>query len=80
LTLREALNSDSGEKLLTVKTAAVELLILRGIEFLRSTAVWVSARDTIVTVIEDGQQAIYWGHAEHNATKRQSRVRVGRVR
>jgi len=25
--------------------------------------------DTIVTVIEEGQQAIYWGYAEHNASE-----------
>src|SRR5262249_26948534 len=35
--------------------------------------------DTIVTVIEDGQQSIYWNSAEHNAKQRQWRVRVGRV-
>src|SRR5262249_20150414 len=31
--------------------------------------------DTIVTVIEDGKQAIYWDSQEHNAAKRQWRVR-----
>ena len=36
--------------------------------------------DTVVTVIEDGQQSIYWNSAEHNAKQRQWRVRVGRVR
>ena len=36
--------------------------------------------DDIVTVIEDGQQAIYWAHEEHNATKGKWRVRVGRLR
>jgi hypothetical protein len=36
--------------------------------------------DTVVTVIEDAKQSIYWDHAEHNATKRQWRVRVGIVR
>ena len=39
-----------------------------------------SPDDLIVTVIEDGQQAIYYGSEQHNATKRQWRVRVGRVR
>lgn len=36
--------------------------------------------DTFVTVIEDGKQSIYWDYQEHNATKRQWRVRVGRVK
>ena len=36
--------------------------------------------DTVSTVIEDGKQSVYWDSAEHNATKRQWRVRVGRVR
>jgi hypothetical protein len=27
--------------------------------------------DTIVTVIEDGQQSIYWNSVEHNAKQRQ---------
>ena len=36
--------------------------------------------DTVVTVIEDGQQSIYWNSAEHNAKQQQWRVRVGRVR
>jgi hypothetical protein len=36
--------------------------------------------DTVVTVIEDGKQSVYWDSAEHNATKRKWRVRVGRVR
>jgi hypothetical protein len=36
--------------------------------------------DTIVTVIQDGKQSIYWDYAEHNATKRKWWVRVGRVR
>jgi hypothetical protein len=31
-------------------------------------------------VIEDGQQAIYYGSEDHNAKKRQWRMRVGRVR
>ena len=29
--------------------------------------------DTVVTVIEDGKQSIYWDYAEHNATKSASR-------
>ena len=33
--------------------------------------------DTIVTVIEDGKQSIYWDYAEHNATKRKWRVEGG---
>jgi uncharacterized protein len=37
LTLREGVKFRFGGKLLTVKTAAVELLILRGVEFLQST-------------------------------------------
>ena len=36
--------------------------------------------DTVVTVIEDGQQSIYWNSSEHNAKQRQWRVKVGRVR
>jgi hypothetical protein len=32
-----------------------------------------------VTVIEDGQQAVYYGSEQHNAKKRKWRVR-GRVR
>ena len=36
--------------------------------------------DTVVTVIEDGQQAIYWGYAEHDAKQRKGRGRIGRVR
>ena len=36
--------------------------------------------DLIVTVIEDGQQAIYYGSKKHNAKKRKWWVRVGRVR
>jgi hypothetical protein len=36
--------------------------------------------DTVVTVIEDGKQSIYWDYAEHNATKRKWSVRVGRAR
>jgi hypothetical protein len=36
--------------------------------------------DTVATVIEDGKQSLYWDFAEHNATKRKWRVRVGRVR
>ena len=36
--------------------------------------------DTVVTFIEDGKQSVYWDYAEHNATKRKWRVRVGRAR
>ena len=36
--------------------------------------------DTVVTVIEDGQQSMYWNSAEHNAKQGQWRVKVGRVR
>ena len=36
--------------------------------------------ETVVTVIEDGKQSVYWDYAEHNATKRKWRVRVGRAR
>src|SRR5215471_5428064 len=36
--------------------------------------------DTVVTVIEDGQQSMYWNSAEHDAKQRQCRVKVGRVR
>ena len=33
--------------------------------------------DTGVTVIEDGQQSMYWNSAEHNAKQRQWRAKVG---
>jgi len=36
--------------------------------------------DTVASVIEDGQQAIYRNSEEHNAKQRKWRVRVGRVR
>ena len=36
--------------------------------------------DTVVTVIEDGKQSVYWDYAEHNATKRNWSVRVGGAR
>jgi hypothetical protein len=36
--------------------------------------------DLIVTVIEDGQQAVFYGSEQLNATKRKWRVMVGRVR
>src|SRR5215831_18412382 len=32
--------------------------------------------DTVVTVIEDGQQSIYWNFVEHNAKQRQWRGKV----
>jgi len=35
---------------------------------------------TVVTVIEEGQQSIYWNSVEHNAKQRQWRVKVGQVR